>query len=551
MKNPSFVARANSARVRLAAAIFLVLAWYVAPLRAQTTSTWDGGTGNWSNAASWTPTTVPNNGGAANYDVVIGAPGSVVSMDVLNSSVNNLKLGTGNWLDIVNGDSLSLVSGTSVNKGKIDNAGTFSTAGTLVNRSGGEIMNEPGANFTNNGTLKNYGSVGSEGLMTNNGTLINRGDLGSTGELTNSGTINNKGTMSAWNFGNSGILNNSGTVGFTFSSFGNSGTINNRGSISLTDGIDFGNTGTINNLKDGVFTDANSFGGTNYGKIVNRGTFNVTFGSGLDNATGATLRNSGTLSLSSGHLYNEGLLRNSGSVSVDASSTLFNNAGGTIRDSGSITNDGRFSNAGDVKITKTGTFTTSTDYLQTAGRTIVNGTLTANSGAMVNIQSGLLSGKGTINGNVMMGGSIMPGSFTKPGTLTINGNYSQASTGVFNEMISGKSNGLLNVNGSAALAPGALLNIALLGGFDPKNGTSFTIMDYHSESGIFTIADPYFNHGTQEWVISSYDGGGGDDVVLTAEAARVVTPEPGTIFLVGSGLLALGGYAKKKKLARA
>ena len=72
-------------------------------------------------------------------------------------------------------------------------------------------------------------------------------------------------------------------------------------------------------------------------------------------------------------------------------------------------------------------------------------------------------------------------------------------------------------------------------------------MDFGSLSGTFNILDPYFNSGTQEWYISSYSGGDGNDVVLTAEAARVVTPEPGTIFLVGSGLVALSGYAKKKK----
>ena len=95
------------------------------------------------------------------------------------------------------------------------------------------------------------------------------------------------------------------------------------------------------------------------------------------------------------------------------------------------------------------------------------------------------------------------------------------------------------------------MNVLLAGNFDPVNGTSFTILDYGSENGTFIINDPFFNNGTQEWVISSYAGGDGDDVVLTAEAAHVVIPEPCTMLLVGSALLGMGGYARKKRTSRA
>jgi hypothetical protein len=77
-------------------------------------------------------------------------------------------------------------------------------------------------------------------------------------------------------------------------------------------------------------------------------------------------------------------------------------------------------------------------------------------------------------------------------------------------------------------------------------GTTFTIMDYGSEKGTFTVSDPYFDSGKQQWVVS-YGTGGGDDILLTAEATRVVTPEPSTMLLVGTVLLGMAGYAKKKR----
>jgi len=48
----------------------------------KTDSSWNGGTGNWSNSANWTPSSVPNNGGGTTYNVAIAALNSAVSLDV-------------------------------------------------------------------------------------------------------------------------------------------------------------------------------------------------------------------------------------------------------------------------------------------------------------------------------------------------------------------------------------------------------------------------------------------------------------------------------------
>ena len=152
-------------------------------------------------------------------------------------------------------------------------------------------------------------------------------------------------------------------------------------------------------------------------------------------------------------------------------------------------------------VSNTGLFATSSDYTQTVGKTVVNGVLTATGGAIVDIQGGALSGTGTINGDVLMKGIMSPGSGGAPGTFTINGNYEQTSSGVFDEIIKGaSSNGVLDVTGVLALDPGSLLEITLQGGFDPV-GDSFTILDYGSLAGEFSNGSTFFADGF-EWTLS-------------------------------------------------
>jgi subtilase-type serine protease len=307
--------------------------------------------------------------------------------------------------------------------------------------------------------------------------------------------------------------------------------------MDLTDGG--GNSGTINN--DGTY---HAFG-INSGTINNSGLMTYGFGAnnGTINNTG-TFKNEGTLG--NFPLDNEGTFLNSGKLTNVFGAVL--TSGGLILNSGTFNNDGTFSNSGTftnsstVRISDSGLFTTSTDYTQTAGRTVVNGTLTATSGAIVDIQGGSLRGTGTINGDVLMNALMSPGSGGAPGTFTINGNYEQTSTGVFDELISGKSsNGLLDVTGVLALDPGSLLKITLQGGFDPL-GDSFTILDFGSLSGQFANGSTFFADGF-EWTLVY----GTNDVVLTAVSDPPSTiPEPNAMPLFALGLLALLTYAARK-----
>jgi hypothetical protein len=102
----------------LLASLFLLLGLLAMPINAQTNSTWNGGTGNWSDTSNWNPGAVPNNGAGTAYSVTIDVPNSVATIDILNVTIDNLTLGAANSLYINPSNSLTLASGTSSNAGR-------------------------------------------------------------------------------------------------------------------------------------------------------------------------------------------------------------------------------------------------------------------------------------------------------------------------------------------------------------------------------------------------------------------------------------------------
>jgi hypothetical protein len=591
--------------VVFSAPLVLFLGLFAASANAQTNSTWNDGTGNWSNSSDWNPAAVPNNSGTAAYDVTIGVANSNVTMDVLNDTIDNLTLEATSSLTITN-NTLSLVSGASFDNGTITNNGgvfnnelgssltisgelvnqdtfmsgtlsapTLNNAGKLSVTASGMIENEDG-NINNSGVLTNAGILFMEQHLINNfGTLANNSggtltfedaSVINSGKFYNYGMVHNEGGI----FNNPGAsVTNYGTINVAFGIITNHGnllntavgTINQFGSSQLDNYGTLNNAGTINNSGSELY---------NYGTLNNSGILLSTPAvdnnfSLLDNY--GTLNNSGSLTntdgvqFSSAVLNNYGALNNSGTLLNAPPSTPFSvaaiNNSGTINNQGAIINDGMintgtFRNSGVVMISSIGLFTTNTNYTQMGGKTFVNGTLTGTGPAIVDIHAGILGGGGTINGNVKVAGTMIAGMPGTPLTFLINGNYEQTGAGIYDELISSNANGLLQVSGAANLDPGASLDIFLLGGFDPSNGTSFTILDYGSESGAFAITDPLFNGGTQRWVISSYNGGDGDDIVLTAEANNVATtPEPANTLLFGTVLLVAAWYARKKRTEHA
>ena len=488
----------------------------ISTLGQQVAATWTDTSGNWSNPANWSTLTVPNNGGGTTYSVIIDTPNAFV----LNSgrTIDNLRIGTTDKLTVI---SLNLVSGASSNSGEIELFGTFG-AGLSINS---------GAYFTNSGP---FSGVGLGTFLTNSGTFINNstmflteftlsndagayfanfGTISQDSErLTNGGTFNNAGVITLFTgidpieIINTGTFNNSGMMNVSFTvlsgNFSNNGTLNNSGTMTVD-----------SDLQGGISTISNS------GTINNTGTLNITTSVGAGFSNSGTINNTGALNIAQSPTNMGGSFGNSG----------------TLSNWGTISNSGVFTNSGAVLINRTGLFTTSTNYTQTAGSPFVNGTLTATSGAIVDIHGGVLGGTGTINGNVLMAGTMMPGD--APSTLTIFGNYEQASTGFFHELMSPFSQAFLDVSGNVVLDPGALLEISLLGGFNPL-GSTISIMDFSTLSGQFANGSSFWDDGFL-WDITYRQ----HEIDVTA----VQAPEPSSLLLLALGSLTIGTFVKRKK----
>jgi hypothetical protein len=167
----------------------------------------------------------------------------------------------------------------------------------------------------------------------------------------------------------------------------------------------------------------------------------------------------------------------------------------------------QFTNSGTVKVNG-GTLAINTvGYKQTAGSTqLAGGAVTA--AKQMNIAKGTLSGFGTITGSVLNGGTVAPS--TTGGVLKITGAYNQQSAGTLSSVITGTTAGTkfgqLSVGGKATLA--GTLKVNTGNGFVPGHGQSFSVLLYHTRSGMFGTLS-----GSPAYTVS-----------YTATAANVVYP---------------------------
>jgi hypothetical protein len=386
------------------------------------------------------------------------------------------------------------VSGFSITSGDIyTNSVTcnINSGGTLDNNVGGTLNNDSG------GTLNNFGTLNNSGWFVNNSTLNN--NSGGTLNIINQGGLSNFGSL---NNNSGGMLN-----------INNSGLINNSGA-SLT------NSGTL----------VNNGGLRNSGSLINSGTLTNNNGL-LANYSGGTLTSSGTLT-NAGSVTNAGTLSSSGTLS---------NAG-TLTNTSTLTNSGTFNNDGTVN--GAGTFN------QTAGMTNINGTpFTQN---QVNINGGNLFGFGSINGTVANNGGIIQGGATgAAGKLTINGGFTQGSTGTLQELITQNVGySTLQVNGAVNL--GGTLNIMTGTGFSFAAGQAYNIMGFTPGSltgqfaqindGSFVGNGSFINIGGGLVIDAAYNNDLGNIKLLVT-----AVPEPEIYGMMLAGLGLIGFMVRRKK----
>jgi hypothetical protein len=382
---------------------------------------------------------------------------------------------------------------------------------------------------------------------------VNPDEFLSTGTLTVPGSINGKASVAFMNFTDHGnIVAGAGSTLLDTSgpgSFGPGVILSGGGTVDFDQGatITLGSsmqiqTGTTLMLAGspsstffgpGSFTGAGNFawtGGTISGNLdvastittSISGTAAKTLTSPTTTPTALTLH--GVTSLAGSgelELFGTTTLSNLGTMTLNTGTTVgasvccvapdtFSNGGTLVVAAGTgtaTTTNMQFSNSGTVKVNG-GTLAINTlGYKQTAGSTqLAGGSVTAQK--QMNINKGTLSGFGTITGSVLNGGTVAPS--TTGGVLKITGGYNQTSAGTLSSVITGTTPGTkfgqLSVGGKATLA--GTLKVNTGNGFVPGHGQSFSVLLYHTRSGMFGTLT-----GTPAYTVN-----------YTATAANVVYP---------------------------
>ncbi len=199
---------------------------------------------------------------------------------------------------------------------------------------------------------------------------------------------------------------------------------------------------------------------------------------------------SGNITLADGAVF-----LNSGTFNAKATTTMTGTtAEGFINNGNFIKNTAGTTTTMDIPFTNNGTvdivagnlnFLKGMDNGENAVIDLGNGTL--NPGDTLNLASGdSLIGSGTLAANLVNAGTVSPGN--SAGGITIEGNYTQESTGVLDIQLGGTTAGTqydqLTVTGTATMA--GTLNVSLIDGFIPQVGDSFTILPYSTRSGGFS-----------------------------------------------------------------
>jgi len=430
------------------------------------------------------------------------------------------------------------------NPPNINAQGTLKNTGTiqlLPNASGAQIFLQlvGGENLTLAGSGTLIMGDGTNNAYNNQPVIGD--DFGGGGIFTNQSTIEGTGTIASGTVGliNSGTINANVPVGtnsllLNVCCEGTSGIVNNGtmeaskgGMLQIYPYNSFSNTGTLN-AASGSTIYFNNAGGP-FLNLVN-GTL-----------TGGTYNVAGTLDLPGNITTNDAKIALTGKASQILNPNNTNALAGFVTNAPkgsfdlkggqSFTSEGTFTNQGAIVVGKGSTFTVGSggSYLQTEGKTVVNGKLTLSStedktdepeadsdpaAANIRIAKGTLLGNGgTIAAHVSSSGTVIPAaSLTTTGKLGVTGAYTQTAAGALDANIAGASTSqfnVLNVTGTATI--GGTLNIGLLDKFVPAVGDTFEILTARKVTGTFATVNGTKINDSEHFTVTYNE----DNVTLT------------------------------------
>ncbi|MGP0172268.1 Ig-like domain-containing protein [Pseudomonas sp. NCHU5208] len=262
--------------------------------------------------------------------------------------------------------------------------------------------------------------------------------------------------------------------------------------------------------------------------------------SGSNSYNGSTNVNAGTLSVAgdgnlgagSLNLANGTTLQITGNTTIDNALALTGAA--TINAGAAATLSGVISGSGGLTKTGSGSLNLSASNTNTGSTTVSAGTLVVDgstSSATTVANGATLAGGGTLGGNVIVqdGGTLSPGN-GGAGTLTVNGNLTLGFGSTLALDINGASAGTgydqVVVNGTVELADATL---AVTHGYAAGNGEIYEVILNDAAdaisgtfSGLFE-GDRFNAAGNGTQLTTSYVGGTGNDLTLTAPTAPTVT----------------------------
>jgi hypothetical protein len=557
--------------------LFIALGLATAPAWAQTTIDTSlinaNNNGNWTTPSNWSCNCVPNNSSTNVFNVfdstgepVLDNTSSTTSITVESLTLDSRQAG----LAILDGETLNVTGNLNS-----PNSVIFVVGGSTLNV-GGNMESGPNLTIDTGPTVASKVTVGGTftgGLVSMYGGAVAEGQtllsVSGAAPSTLTGTYDFGGGSAAVEYGSGGITqigtggpgaSGGGSIALigpnsymelstapgSNSALAGLKTIASNGGLGLQDGASLSTTGALtNNGSIGLYSGApgpetllNVAGaapGTltgSFGVGETAGEAALEYSSGGITQIGDGTSQGGSLDLDGSTAYVEIGATNSNSALTNLK-TVAANGSLTLQGSASVSTAASLTNDGTIKMVGS-TLSVGAGITNSGTILMYDGTLTALS---VKITGGTLYGSGTVNGNVVNDAIV---SLADPATLTINGSYTQKDDGALVIQIgSATAYSILDVNGEASL--GGTVDFNFLNGYAPGANTDLAFLEAGSVTGDFSAVEfTGINCPTCTFNLSTLS-------LDTGSIPPTSTPEPGTLILFGTGLLALATLLRRRR----